>query len=382
MKIKSITFVSDYSLADPKAVITGVMVQSYLLGKTLAVRGWEVHALASTTAFPLGTYDHHDGMSLHWYPHRRFIPLGNVYRIWKWLRRTRTAVYYQRGRDILTGVIALYCRYSGKKFVWASAGEAGLERWKYVRQVWKKRRAWWKTLLLLPEAWINDMVVHYGIRHAHLVIVQTATQQIRFSETFKRNAIVLQSGHEMPQDVNRSLPLKILWIGSIKKVKQPGMFVELARRCRGMACEFWMAGQDADPGLADEVRRTANTVSNFRFLGPVAFEESGNLIARAHVLVNTTQDGYEGLPNAFVQAWLGGTVVLTLNANPDAVVTQRRLGYQCGDIDEMVSHVQRWIEKPDEWRELSDNCRCYGRDHFSIESIAAQLERAIETVVL
>lgn len=379
VKTESITFVSDYSLADPNAVITGVMVQSYLLGKALARRGWEVHAVASAQVAK--NPDRRDGMTLHWYPFRRFLPLGNFFLVWRLLARSGTATYYQRGRDIWTGVIALYCLFSGSRFIWASAGETGLERWKYVRQLLKKRRAWWVYLLLLPEAFIHDALVHYGMSRAHLVIVQTASQQNRFTQTFKRKSIIIQSGHELPKDGSRAFPLKILWIGSIKAVKQPGVFVELARRCEGMACEFWMAGQDADAGLAEEVRRAAKSVADFRFLGPVAFEESGNLIARAHVLVNTTLEGYEGIPNAFVQAWLAGTVVLTLQANPDGVVTRQRLGYQCHDVDEMVLHLQRWIKRPEEWQELSESCRQYGQDHFSIETIAARLEQVIRSVL-
>ncbi len=381
VKTESITFVSDYSLADPNAVITGVMVQSYLLGKALAKHGWEVHAVASTQAVPTKNPDCRDGMTLHWYPFRRFLPLRNAVLLWRLLARTGTATYYQRGRDIWTGMVALYCIFSGSRFIWASAGETGLERWKYVRQLMKKRRAWWVRLLLLPEAFIHDVLVHYGMSRAHLVIVQTASQQNRFAQTFRRKSIIIQSGHELSKDADRAFPIKALWIGSLKKVKQPGLFVDLARRCEGTACEFWMAGQDADAALAEEIRRTGKSVANFRFLGPVAFEESGNLIARAHVLVNTTLDGYEGLPNAFVQAWLAGTVILSLFANPDGVIMERRLGYRCADIDEMVRHLQRWIERPDEWQELSNNCRQYGQNNFSIETIAGRLEQAIGSVL-
>jgi glycosyltransferase involved in cell wall biosynthesis len=51
------------------------------------------------------------------------------------------------------------------------------------------------------------------------------------------------------------------------------------------------------------------------------------------------------------------------------------------DIDEMVRHLQRWIERPGEWQELSDNCRQYGQNNFSIETIAGRLEQAIGSVL-
>ncbi len=372
---KSITFVSDYSLADPERVITGVMVQCHLLAKTFAVMGWSVHTLASTAQ--RDPVQHRDVVTLAWFPHRRFLKILSGFTILKRCRETGSSVYYQRGRDILTGCVALYCRLTGKTFIWASAGETGLERHKYFRQVMKKRRPWWIKAMLLPEAVVNDLICHFGIAHAHVIVVQTQTQRRRLRETFQKDAVVIQSGHEAPVDQVRTLPIKVLWIGSIKEVKQPEMFMKLAAASENMACEFWLAGQSADAKLGDDIKRWSASRRNVRFLGPIPFEDSARLIAQAHVLVNTTREGYEGLPNAFVQAWLAGTVVLTLHANPDDAIRREKLGFQCASIDEMVTHIRRWIERPDEWAELSENSRRYGRAHFSISTIARQLEHVI-----
>lgn len=371
-----ICFVSDFCLNDPSAIITGVMVQTHLLARTFAKRGWEVDYIASTS---VELPESSEGVRYRFYPRRRFFRWLDVMRIWRRLAQSDADVYYQRGRDFFTGIIALYCRRHRKKFLWASAGETGLEKNKFRSQLARKKRNGLVKLLLLPEAWLLDTLCHEGVRKASAVIVQTETQQARLRETFHRESVVIQSGHEAPAAIERALPWKALWIGSLKAVKQPEEFLKLAELCQGMECEFLIAGQMADPVLGERIRASAARWPRVHFLGAIPFEKSGDLIASAHVLVNTTIAGYEGLPNAFVQAWLGGTAILSLSADPDGVLGRQGLGFPCATVNEMAAHLQRWIDHPEEWRRISDQARSYGKK-FSIETIADQIADLIHVL--
>ncbi|KAB2878378.1 glycosyltransferase family 4 protein [bacterium] len=370
---RTICFVSDFFISDKKATITGPMVQTYLIGSELKKRGWDVHYIAYSKEGKDNFFESYEGMTVHWIRHRPFLPLLQYRKIRKVLTAINADYHYQRGRDILTGFVARYCKKNHKTFAWASAGESGVERGKYQRQLRKKNRPFIKKTVLWCEAKINDVICEYGIENASRIIVQTEYQKNRLKETFGLDSVVIKSGHPVPEPVERSAPLKILWIGSIKAVKRPELFIELAESCRNLECEFWMAGQFVDSRLKSFLLQKMQHMNNLKYLGAVPFHESQALISKAHVLVNTTDNGYEGLPNAFVQAWLAGTVTLSLHSDPDGVIEKYGLGAKVESITAMKNELEKIVENVDYWKSMSDNARKFGVDNFSIEEITYKL---------
>ncbi len=378
--MKRVCFVVDSFISDGDAMITGPMVQTYLLGKELTRRGWIVTFVAYTREQTTGP-DEFEGLRIYWVPSRRWLPLLSSFRILRQLNRANADYYYQRGRDILTGISAYYCRRRGKTFIWASAGERGVEKSKYRSQLRRRNIPLYRRIPLWLESAVNDLVCHYGISHADRIVVQTAVQQKRLKESFGRDSTVIKSGHPLPARPERALPFKILWIGSIKKVKRPELFVRLAELCSDQKCAFWMAGQIVDGRLRPLIHSAVERLPRFKYLGPVPFESSQQVISSAHVLVNTTDDGFEGLPNAFVQAWLAGTVTLSLHSDPDGVISCERLGAVNSDLTVLAQEIKRLMESPEYWSALSENAVQYATRTHAIHLVAARLESVMSAHV-
>ncbi len=373
---KTICFLTDAFISDPRATITGPMVQTYLLGKALMKRGWNVQYISFSKSGKRGT-EIYEGLTVYWLPYRNFSVLPQYFQIQKILSKINPGFCYQRGRDPLTGFAARYCLCHSAVFTWASAGESGVLTRKYRNAFAQKKKSILKKCLLYPLAFIHDVITEYGIRNAHHIIVQTDYQRNQLREQFDRDGTVIKSGHPLPEPAQRNLPLKILWIGSIKPVKQPELFIRLADLCKRLNSEFIMAGQIPDPDYEKEIKTKIKTLPNLRYIGPVPFQESQSLISGSHILVNTTVKNYEGLPNAFVQAWLAGTVTASLESDPDGVIEKHQLGVRSGSLEKMYEFILQIHDQPEKFESLSRNAREFAIRNFSIDSIASQVEKLI-----
>lgn len=374
---KRICFVCDSFISDSDATITGPMVQTYLLGKELMKRGWDVHYLAYSKQDKAGTEENFEGLTIHWIQHRKYLPLLSYFQVLRNLKKINADYYYQRGRDILAGITVRYCRRYRQKFIWASAGESGVERGKYINQLKKKKRSLLKIIPLWIEAKMNDWICEYGIENADRIIVQTVYQGEQLKKNFGMDSIVIKSGHPVPNAIERTKPFKILWIGSIKQVKRPELFLQLAEMCQDLDCEFWMAGQMVDQRFSPMIKSAVSMLPKFKFVGVVPFDQSQTLISQAHVLINTTDDGYEGLPNAFVQAWLSGTVIVSRFSNPDQGITQYDTGYLQPEIKEIAAWLRDIISNEYLWTDLSLNGIKYSKKRYALEEIVNQFNSLI-----
>ncbi len=356
---------------DGDTVITGPAVQISLLSEEFSNRGWITHVLAfGRTKTGVENFRNY---KIHWIPARRYAPILNFWSIRKKLAELQPDVVYQRGRDVLTGFAAWYCKSSGSRFIWASAGEEGLEKFKYRdRYLKRKQPSYIKRILGQIEYRLNDRLFHYGISSADIVIAQTELQKERARNIWKKESLVIKSGHPLIPMAPKMSPIKILWISSIKPIKRPELFIELASRCMDLPVEFIMAGQFSNEKWAKAV--FAKAPKNFKYLGAIPFEKSQEQISSAHVLVNTTDTGYEGLPNAFVQACIGGTVILSLNSNPDNMLTQG-CGFFSRDLVQMEKDLRSLVSNQSLMTEMSANARRLAEEKFDIHVVAGELEK-------
>ena len=95
--------------------------------------------------------------------------------------------------------------------------------------------------------------------------------------------------------------------------------------------------------LIEEARRLAN----FSYDGPASLDDVNRLLDSAHVFVNTSVALGEGFPNTFIQAWLRGTPVLSLEVDPDSLLADGNLGL-CSEnsSDQMVRNLQSLLGDP------------------------------------
>jgi len=270
-------------------------------------------------------------------------------------------IFYQRIRHPYTGCAAFIARRMGKPFVFACASKADVVRQEDLRMdnFYSPRDVILHPLCRVIEDW--------GILNADARILQTEEQLRLLERNYKRSGTVIPN-HIVINDETRyplKFPPEILWISNLKSIKRPELFLELARRCRDIEANFIIAGAAQDKSYLPKTRNAEKELPNLAYIGALNPVECEERIAKATLLVNTSK--FEGFPNTFLHAWANGIPVLSLGVDPDGIIARRGFG-KCGEtLDELESHLRRFLQGEVERREIGERARDFVRNHYTLQ---------------
>jgi glycosyltransferase involved in cell wall biosynthesis len=311
-----------------------------LVEALIAQKRFEVYYLTAFVADDAGDRAYNivrigDGMKAP-----RFGYLAHSVPLYRALSHLRPTVIYQRVASGYSGIAAWYARRHGAQFVWHVAHDsdvtphASLEGRNLLRRYLEKRS------------------VEYAIRHADRIVTQTAHQARLLEQHYGRKAdAIIPNFQPAPREaLDKTGPLTVVWIASLKPWKHPEAFVELAAQLSDLSgVRFLLVGPWAAGGgqrrwieeLTQQMQRTAN----LEYLGPRTQAGVNAILANAHVFVNTS--AHEGFPNTFIQAWSREVAVVSLHVDPDGLLTTQRLGMFCdGSQEKLASNVRQLLADP------------------------------------
>ena len=97
------------------------------------------------------------------------------------------------------------------------------------------------------------------------------------------------------------------------------------------------------------------------------------MLNKSKILCNTSTS--EGFPNTYVQALAYGVPIVTLNIDPDNIISKNNIGYNArGDLNEACNHIKLLLSDKQKWMRLSRNCYNYASKNLNIISSVDQLE--------
>lgn len=279
------------------------------------------------------------------------------------LRRVSPDIVFIQTASIQVLAGALYAKLFGKKFVFAGASDPDFK------------------LGRLPDlppqhTWFYRL----GLRGADAIIVQNLAQMRMLKENFGREGHLIQNGYEEPLAAVASPKGYVLWAATVKQLKRPDLFIELARRLPDR--RFVMVGGSSvetpeAKAYADRMSATAKEVPNIEVVGHVPFAEVGRYFDRAGVFVNTSD--YEGLPNTFMQSWIRGIPTVSFVRPESAPGVTGTLA--CADLEEMVGTVERLTGDESQWRLASDACRRCFQSHHTMEGTVERYRAVFSSVL-
>lgn len=365
-------------LADDRTVpsVGGAQVQQTTLAKGLARRGFRVSMICMDYGQPDGiTVDGVTVFKCHapiqGLPVIRFVH-PRLTGMWSALRRVDADIYYQRSAAAQTGVIGLFARRYGRRFVYAAACDLDLAR----DRTWKlfQRRAGWRDMQLFQ----------LGLRLADHVVAQHAGQMQDCTRWYGRVPAIIPSCYvERPGNTADAKGV-VLWVSALRTGKRPELFLEMARRLPHLRFRM-VGGPSAEVGgetFFARIKGAAATIPNLEFVGFVPFAEIDAHFDAARVFVNTSD--YEGFPNTFLQSWSRWIPTVsfcdtgsTLNGKPVVNVV--------GDMDEMAGAVGRLMQDDVLWYETGRRVReCYETFHTpdaalnAYERVFARVARGLD----
>jgi len=172
---------------------------------------------------------------------------------------------------------------------------------------------------------------------AKTVVFQNERQMMNWPERLQARGQVIRSGitFDRPSrhDCRRD---RVLWVGSLKPLKRPEIFVDVARACSTL--HFVLAGT-GKPSYDAKVRSDAADLHNLEFVGRLRHAEVQEALERSLALVVTSQ--YEGVPNVMIEAWHAGTPTLTLGIEPVADMEALGVGFACTTVEQIRDRLRQ-----------------------------------------
>jgi glycosyltransferase involved in cell wall biosynthesis len=259
----------------------------------------------------------------------------------KALQQADADLYYQRNAGMLTGLVGSFCKRNGRVFVYGAGSDVDFS----PRDV-------------AIQSMRDKILYNYGLNAANGFVVQNEYQRAAAQSRFNKPVRLISNGVRGDAATHNGDGDIIVWVGAMWKVKQPGLFLELASRMPEQ--KFCFIGRGGE--LAAEVEAAASQHPNVRMLGRLSNAEVSEVLRRTAVLVNTSS--VEGFPNAFLEAWSHGVPVASLN-DVDDIIRTEQVGVVCSDIDTMASALRSLLADRAQYRATSERAVALVRKRFS-----------------
>lgn len=212
---------------------------------------------------------------------------------------------------------------------------------------------------------INSSLFLRGMRHVPYFVVQNEHQRARAHARFPKAKTLLipnvWGGAKADKDLSKRDI--ILWVANLRRLKRPGMLVEIAKMMPDK--HFVMIGGANDKKLYDETVSRVAGVKNVEYLGAKSFDETSRYFDKAKYLLCTSE--YEGFPNTFLQAWAGGVPVLS-TVDPSGVIKKNNLGRECESVTDFVDAIRDLDNAPDKYRACVDDITRYFATAHSVDN--------------
>lgn len=174
-------------------------------------------------------------------------------------------------------------------------------------------------------------------------------------------------------------PKHIVWVANIKPIKQLEVFVDLAVKFVDVSdFHFTVIGDIQDSSYASEIVKRMAALSNITH-----YKDKDNsfvnryILEKASLVVNTSKS--EGFSNVFIQSWLRGVPVLSLNSNPDLLFDKHPdFGICANDSDNLVKGLEKILDC-NTYVTRAENCYNVSRQLFSFDNVN-RLKRLLEEI--
>ena len=286
----------------------------------------------------------------------------------KVLRDIQPDVIYTRGRSQFLYACAQYARGNSIPLVWGTNGEDSCECWKMLKRLSSKPRSILSKVALFPLFAVQDCLIHNGMKNTTFVLTQTEHQNQRLQENLGKSGEIMPSYyHTVAEQDECHKRNRVLWLANLSRGKQPELFFDLAERCARLGnWEFVLAGGTSDAGYEATLRRRAESIPNLRMMGPIPFDETHGIFADCKLFVNTSKPEADGVPNVFIQSWLAGTPVLSLNHDPNGWISKKSVGV-CANGDSLLflSECISLLADPQRLQQLGKNAKVFALKSFA-----------------
>ncbi len=266
------------------------------------------------------------------------------------LIKIKPDIVIQRTASPSTGLCAFYCKLFRKKFIYSISNKPEVNG--------------------EAEKGVLGKFYKYGLNNATIIIAQN-NDQIFELEKFKkrkiRNIKLIKSGYNIIKKDNIEKK-NILWVSRAIEWKRAEIFLKLAQKMPNK--DFIIICNKANNKIYwKTISDNAFKIHNLKFMSFIPFHKIDRYFQEAKIFINTSI--YEGFPNTFIQAFKNKTPVISLNVNPDEILTKNKIGIFChDDLKKMEFSINQFFENQELYDSYSKNAFSYVKNNHDIKHIS------------
>ena len=351
-----------------QSYVGGAEIQQVGLARELNKRGYDVSFI--TYGGNNNNFEKIDGIKIvQTYDRNKVNKFGflkKVLVIWKKMVEIDADVYFHRVGT--PGITSLFGMFHRKKIIQLIASDADVTGETIIQ----------KTRI---ADFLGKFARRIDIKLSDIVVSQNSFQKSTLRDKFKVNTIMIRNAFNIPShsqiEINDELSY-VLWIGTIRSVKNPELFLELAKYFPKQ--NFLMIGGEGEnPELFNKIKNAANDIQNLEFKGFVSRDKIFDYYKKGLLLVSTSET--EGFPNVFLEAWWYSMPVVSLNVDPDGTISRYELGYHSKSFDKMKDDVKTLLECDGLRQFIGERGRSYVERNHDIKNIADKYEEMIKNLL-
>lgn len=359
--MKRICFINPQSIYKS---IGGAEVQIKILADQLSKENYQVYYITAPEEIP----EYHTD-DIHYIAFKETGNLANdIINFFEIADKIKPDIIYQRGRKRWTIYAGTYSIKRKIKFIFAASMDIDCYKFKFTFRKPRSFRDLYKKIKNIKRNYLLDKKSLNIIKSASIVLSQTNFQRYLLLSKVNTKSIQFPNIHASvnADNINKSERVNVLWIANIKKWKQPEIYLKLVEELKDYNCHFIMAGKLSDLRYKELILKTSEANQNFSYLGPVEFDKSNELIANASFFINTS-DSEEGFPNTFIQSWLRKTPIISLNFDPDNLITNYKLGFVSNSQERLKAQTIKLITDKKLRNEIGERAFHFANRNYSID---------------
>ncbi|MBI3511409.1 MAG: glycosyltransferase family 4 protein [Bacteroidetes bacterium] len=206
------------------------------------------------------------------------------------------------------------------------------------------------------------------------IFVQNRSQ-LEMLERFSAKGEVLYNPVDLEHHADNKIEKKYdaLWVGKSSGVKRPELMLEIARIMKSNS--FCMVCNRLDAEMHDRLKQSVPP--NVNWLNTVPADQIESLFASSKLLINTSS--FEGFPNTFLQAAKYGVPVISMNVDPEGMLSKHHAGIVAGDsLEKVIGETENILQQEEIYQRMSAAAKNYVTQFHDKKKIMERFYRVLQ----
>ena len=307
-------------------------------------------------------------------------PVG-VLGVFRILRKERPDIVYWRHNKKGLLVTAALSKILGVRFVFSMSHISDSQVWRYTGLSGFRLpvNLDLRSLARSASSWLDPLRSALNFAAIPLLADGVISNNADFlgGMPVRRKAVIHNSLDSSADPFQWPRPY-VVWIANIKTRKNPESYYELSRVLVDLGIDFLMIGRIQGDRYNQVVAEWEKS-ENFYYLGPKTLAETNGIIQGSLFLAHTCEP--EGFPNNFIQAWMQGKPVVSLQFDPEGILERERLGSHSREFGRFVKDVKVLIQDENLRLETGARARDFAQREFDPQVNTGKLESFLGSVV-